>query len=126
MTDGTARGYSPASRLCGARMSTRSSGIWKSAGLWVTRGAWWTLAAAGGPELRDRTSRDRDREFLAGFGATQDLADVVAQLLLRDHLHAADGSRTATVGGGGEECSPRLPGRVGRDAHRVRGQLAHD
>ena len=40
----------------------------------------WT----GRPEPSDRAPRDSDREFLAGLGAAQHLADVVAQLFLRD------------------------------------------
>lgn len=38
----------------------------------------------GWAELCDRPSGDRDRELLAGFGAPQDLGDVVAQLFLGD------------------------------------------
>ena len=39
------------------------------------------------PELRNRSTLNSDRDLLTGFGATQDLADVVAELLLGDGRH---------------------------------------
>ncbi len=41
----------------------------------------------GRAELRDGSPRDRDRELLTGLGATENLSDVVAQLLLRNRFH---------------------------------------
>ena len=45
------------------------------------------LTRAGRPQLRDRTTGDRDRDLLSGFRAAQDLADLVAQLFLGDRRH---------------------------------------
>ncbi len=56
------------------------------------------VAPSRGSELSDGPAGDGDRELLAGFGAAQHVGDVVAQLLLRDHRHDADGSRSATGG----------------------------
>src|ERR1700742_2518333 len=57
------------------------------------------LAGGGRNPLGDRAPRDRDREPLTGLRAAEDLADVVAELLLRDHGH------------GGVTVAVLLPGR---------------
>jgi hypothetical protein len=50
-------------------------------------GRWQPCSCAHGTELRDRATRDGDRELLTGLGSPQDLADVVAKLLLGDDGH---------------------------------------
>ena len=52
------------------------------------------VAASCGAELGDGPAGGGDRELLAGFGASQDFGDVVAQFLLRDHGHGHGGGRT--------------------------------
>src|SRR5450755_902517 len=47
------------------------------------------LSSPHGAQLGDRTPRDGDREPLAGLGATQHLADLVAELLLGDGCHSS-------------------------------------
>src|SRR5580693_6431497 len=62
---------------------------------WVRRGApqisqlgaRHPLAGADGTQLSDRATGDGDGELLPGFGPSQNLADVVAQLLLGDRHH---------------------------------------
>lgn len=46
------------------------------------------LLSGGRAQVRGRSSGNRDRELLAGLCPAQDLADVVAELLLRDRRHA--------------------------------------
>lgn len=44
-------------------------------------------SVADGAQVRYRSARDGDRELLAGFGASQNVANVVAQFLLGDRRH---------------------------------------
>src|SRR3954462_6386828 len=47
-------------------------------------------------ELGNRSPRHGDRELLPGLGPPEDLADLVAELFLRDLRHATQGSKSAT------------------------------
>jgi len=48
------------------------------------------LASTGGAEVRHGPAGDSDRELLARLGPPEHFGDVVAELLLRDHLHVTD------------------------------------